>query len=111
MSWINTTHVHHAARPGAFCFAGLWETWHDKQDPDELYRCCTIITREAAGAVKELHHRMPLILEPDAYGHWFDSDNRNDDSINEILHSKTITDLIFYPLLIIPDCLEIFQVL
>jgi putative SOS response-associated peptidase YedK len=80
-----------------FAFAGLWETWHDKQNPDELYRSCTIITREAAGAVKELHHRMPVILEPDAYSHWLDSDNRNADSINEMLHSRSITDLIFYP--------------
>ena len=80
-----------------FAFAGLWETWHDKQNPDEPYRSCTIITREAAGAVKELHHRMPVILEPDAYSHWLDSDNRNADSINEMLHSRSITDLIFYP--------------
>ena len=80
-----------------FAFAGLWETWQDKQNPDELYRSCTIITREAAGAVKELHHRMPVILEPDAYSHWLDSDNRNADSINEMLHSRSITDLIFYP--------------
>ena len=80
-----------------FAFAGLWETWHDKQDPDELYRCCTIITREAAGTVKELHHRMPVILEPDAYGKWLDPGNRNTDSLSEILHSRSVTDLIFYP--------------
>jgi putative SOS response-associated peptidase YedK len=80
-----------------FAFAGLWETWHDKQNPDELYRSCTIITREAAGAVKELHHRMPVILEPDVYSHWLDSDNRNADSISEILHTRSITDLVFYP--------------
>jgi putative SOS response-associated peptidase YedK len=40
---------------------------------------------------------MPVILEPDAYSHWLDSDNRNADSINEMLHSRSITDLIFYP--------------
>jgi putative SOS response-associated peptidase YedK len=43
-----------------FAFAGLWEIWHDKQNQDTTYRSCTIITREAVGAVRELHHRMPM---------------------------------------------------
>jgi putative SOS response-associated peptidase YedK len=80
-----------------FAFAGLWETWHDKQNPDEPYRSCTIITREAAGVVKELHHRMPVILEPDAYSKWLDPGNRDTDSLSKILHNSSVTDLIFYP--------------
>ena len=79
-----------------FAFAGLWETWHDKQNPDELYRSCTIITREAAGAVKELHHRMPVILEQDIFEKWLDPENRDTDLLGEILHIRSMTDLIFY---------------
>jgi putative SOS response-associated peptidase YedK len=47
-------------------FAGLWESWRDKQDSDVIYRSWTIITRDATGPVRELHHRMPVILDPEA---------------------------------------------
>jgi putative SOS response-associated peptidase YedK len=80
-----------------FAFAGLWETWQDKQNPDLLYRSCTIITRQAAGALKELHHRMPVILNSGAYAQWLDPDNTKADSLSEILHDQSLTDLVFYP--------------
>lgn len=31
-----------------FAFAGLWETWHDKDHQEAPYRSCAIITREAS---------------------------------------------------------------
>lgn len=80
-----------------FAFAGLWEIWHDKQSPDSDYRSCTIITRDAEGAVKDLHHRMPVILHPDGYESWLDPDNSDRDSLNNILQTKAVTDLIYHP--------------
>lgn len=50
-----------------FAFAGLWETWQDKTDSGTAYRSCTIITRGAAGELKKIHHRMPVVLKPEAY--------------------------------------------
>jgi putative SOS response-associated peptidase YedK len=81
----------------AFAFAGLWETWHDKQNPGSIYRSCTIITRAATGALKALHHRMPVILKPDAFGQWLDPGHRDPDVLMEILHSRSIIDLVFHP--------------
>lgn len=78
-------------------FAGLWEIWHDKQNPGTDYRSCTIITREAAGVVKDLHHRMPVILNPDAYESWLDPDNDDKDSLNNILGTKAVTELVYHP--------------
>jgi putative SOS response-associated peptidase YedK len=46
--------------------------------------------------LKELHHRMPMILDPDTYSKWLDSDNRKTDSLSEILHNRSITDLVFH---------------
>ena len=80
-----------------FAFAGLWEIWHDKQNQDTTYRSCTIITREAVGAVRELHHRMPVIMHPDAYVPWLDIDNRDPDALSSILQTNALTDLVFHP--------------
>ncbi len=47
-----------------FAFAGLWETW-DGDGAD--VRSCSIITTDANDLMKEIHHRMPVILLPDNY--------------------------------------------
>ncbi|MFO8233153.1 MAG: SOS response-associated peptidase [Longimonas sp.] len=47
-----------------FAFAGLWETWRDKDREDELYRSCSIITRDASECLKDIHDRMPAVLSP-----------------------------------------------
>ena len=80
-----------------FAFAGLWEIWHDKLNQDAAYRSCTIITREAVGTVKKLHHRMPVIIHPDAYIPWLDIDNRDPEALSAILQANVLTDLVFHP--------------
>ena len=80
-----------------FAFAGLWESWHNKAFPDRVYRSCTIITREAAGAVRELHHRMPVILDPEVYSTWLDPGCQDPQSLSAILRDHAITDLVFHP--------------
>lgn len=80
-----------------FAFAGLWETWRDKQAPNEIYRSCTIITRDATGPVRALHQRMPVILDPEAYGPWLDPGNRDPVAIEAILRTKALSELVFHP--------------
>ena len=80
-----------------FAFAGLWETWYDRHAPDTIYRSCTILTRDAEGAVRELHHRMPVILHPDAYGPWLDPKNHDPAALGAILQTRALTDLVFHP--------------
>jgi putative SOS response-associated peptidase YedK len=43
-------------------FAGLWEVWRNKDDPDEQLRSCTIITGAPNEKIAEIHDRMPVIL-------------------------------------------------
>ena len=70
-----------------FAFAGLWETWQDKA----VYRSCTIITRASEGVLKEIHHRMPLVLAPEAYAAWLETG-----SPQEILENRYISEFVYF---------------
>jgi putative SOS response-associated peptidase YedK len=80
-----------------FAFAGLWEVWRDKHNQDAAYRSCAIITQDAVGAVRQLHHRMPVIIHPDAYADWIDPKNSDLDALSSILQTNSLTDLVFHP--------------
>ncbi len=76
-----------------FAFAGLWEQW---QSPDRSeLRTCTILTTEANPRIKDVHHRMPVILQPDAYETWLQSDEQ--DMLRGLLGPYTGDDLDYYP--------------
>ena len=79
-----------------FDFAGLWGTWRDKREQDRAYRSCTIITREAADSMRKIHHRMPVILHPAAYGSWLDPENNNMAALGDMLRTRAVTDLVFH---------------
>lgn len=51
-----------------FAFAALWEDWQGA-DGSEI-ESCTIVTTEAVPAIADVHHRMPVILDPDAFETW-----------------------------------------
>jgi putative SOS response-associated peptidase YedK len=55
-----------------FAFAGLWESWQAKDSGDEPLRTCTIITTEPNPLIARFHHRMPVILPPEAHSVWLD---------------------------------------
>ena len=79
-----------------FAFAGLWDTW-GKKDQAALYRSCTIITTEACNAIRDIHHRMPVILKPEAYAFWLNPDNQDIAGLKTILQKELLTDLVSYP--------------
>ena len=57
-------------------FAGLWERWRPAGAEPVL--SFTIITTDATGLLKEIHERMPAILEPEDFDAWLkDEDPRN----------------------------------
>jgi putative SOS response-associated peptidase YedK len=53
-----------------FTMAGLWDVWRDP-DGEELYTF-TIITTDANKLLRQIHDRMPLILDPLAEKQWLD---------------------------------------
>ena len=80
-------------------FAGLWETWKapGALDDDPAYRSCTILTTAASQAVNALHHRMPVILHPEAYTDWLDPAIREADRLEKILQNHHVRDMQYYP--------------
>ena len=53
---------------GPFAFAGLWEEWLGA-DGSEV-ESCTIVTTRAAPAIEDIHHRMPVMLDPADFDLW-----------------------------------------
>ena len=56
-----------------FAFAGLWESWQSRES-DESLQTTTIVTTEADEYLSRLHHRMPVVLEPDRADRWLAGD-------------------------------------
>jgi len=62
-----------------FAFAGLWESWRDKQSGEEV-KSCTILTTDAAGSIKDIHHRMPVIFtKKDQFNGWCNREAKAED--------------------------------
>ena len=59
-------------------FAGLWESWNDVETGKPL-ESCTILTTEANAQLRELHDRMPVVLDVDACERWL-SPAKGDDA-------------------------------
>ena len=79
-----------------FAFAGLWETWK-KDDQDSIYKSCTIITTQASESIRDIHHRMPVIIKPPAYEPWLDPGNQDLGELGRILKNEIVTELVSYP--------------
>lgn len=52
-------------------FAGLWDRWNGTEPSIES---CTILTTAANEPVSALHDRMPVILAPDAFDRWLNTE-------------------------------------
>ena len=66
-----------------FAMAGLWERW---RDPDGgTVDSCTIIVTSANPLVARLHERMPVLLDPPAYGAWLAREHADLDALERLL--------------------------
>jgi putative SOS response-associated peptidase YedK len=65
-----------------FAFAGLWESWLDKES-GEVLETAAIITTEANEFMRRLHHRMPVIMESGETDAWLGGDD------NALAHAAT----------------------
>jgi putative SOS response-associated peptidase YedK len=61
--------VGHDRRPLAL--AGLWAGWRDPET-DSVRRTFTIITTTPNGTLADLHDRMPVVVDEEAWSRWLD---------------------------------------
>jgi len=64
-------HFFRPADGGLLPIAGLWEAWTDESTGEHL-ESCTLLTTDASGDVRPVHHRMPVVLPRDDLDRWLD---------------------------------------
>ena len=76
-------------------FAGLWESWTNKDD-ESVYKSCTIITTAASESIREIHHRMPVILDPKFHEKWLDVEIQDPKELEPLLQDGIIHEMKYY---------------
>jgi len=61
-----------------FAFAGLWSKWKD--DKDIVVNSCTLITTTPNKKIKNIHDRMPVMLEQKEEKKWLDTGIGSEDA-------------------------------
>jgi putative SOS response-associated peptidase YedK len=88
-------------RPGGelIVFAGVYELWRPKDEPDAAWlRSCAIITTAANATIAEVHNRMPVVLAPEVHERWLDPDNQDVGSLVDLLVPAPDDLLRWYPI-------------
>lgn len=75
----------HGTHGRPLAFAGLWEVWRSKEDPDVELHSCTIVTGEPNATVAPVHDRMPVILPEQAWDTWLDPDEQDLELLGKLL--------------------------
>jgi putative SOS response-associated peptidase YedK len=79
-------------------FAGLYEVWRDRSDPDaEWVRSCAIVTTAANDKLAPIHDRMPVVLPEASWSEWLDPDNRDTSTLARLLVPAPSDQFLCYP--------------
>jgi len=78
--------------------AGIWSYWRPKDDSDaEPLYSATIVTTVPDAVVANLHDRMPVVLEKDAWAAWLDPEEQDVTALRELLVPAARSPLETYP--------------
>ena len=84
----------------SIAIAGIYEEWINPQTSLPI-TTAAIITREVAGILKPVHHRMPVILPKSLWSSWLSNKTLSGDEISDYLRmidlEKPDTGLTFWP--------------
>ena len=72
--------------------AGLWGTWTDEESGDTVESTC-ILTRDAAGRMADLHHRMPVVLPRNLWATWLEADEKEAPYLHEVITNAGVPEL------------------
>ena len=80
-----------------FAFAGLWEQW--TKHNGQLVETCTIVTTTPNALTRQVHDRMPVILDEKDYEAWLDPAVKNTESLQALLRPYAFAkDMIGMPI-------------
>ncbi|MBL8131188.1 MAG: SOS response-associated peptidase [Anaerolineae bacterium] len=74
----------HLADAPVFAMAGLWEVWKDPAT-GEIIRTYSILTTDANPFMQSIHHRMPVILQPEDYAAWLATEEVSIDAVRHLM--------------------------
>jgi putative SOS response-associated peptidase YedK len=74
-----------------FAIAGLWEHWEGNKG--ESIDSCLLLTTDANPEVKNIHHRMPVILQQSQYSAWLNPENTKIEMLKSFLQPYLPEDL------------------
>jgi putative SOS response-associated peptidase YedK len=80
----------------AFAFAGLWERWLPR-DGGAPVDSCTIITTTPNELLRELHDRMPVIVDPAAFDEWLRPEPLAAPRLEELLRPHPHAEMEAFP--------------
>jgi putative SOS response-associated peptidase YedK len=66
-----------------FAFAGLWDRWQGADS--SVLESCTILTTDTNDLLRELHDRMPVILNSEDYDRWLSPESGDPEQPNALL--------------------------
>lgn len=81
-----TPHWVYRADGHPMSFAGIWSAWRDPET-DLWVRRFAIITTEAAGSIRRVHDRMPVILPDEIWEAWLDRDLTDPEAARSMLRT------------------------
>ena len=79
-----------------FAFAGLWDHW---QDPGHAnIESCTMIIIEANDLMRPIHDRMPVILPPEQWSAWLNTENTDIQMLKPLLKPYSSEEMEAWPI-------------
>ncbi len=88
----------HARSGEPLAFAGLWESWRPRDQPDAPWmRSCVIVTTAANALMAPVHSRMPVILVEADWERWLDSGCDDTAAVADVLVSAPEDFLELWP--------------
>jgi putative SOS response-associated peptidase YedK len=77
----------------AIAFAGLWSIWTGQDGTQVL--SCALLSKAASPAIVHIHARMPVVLKPEHFHAWLDSNTPRPD-VQEII-ADSLNEFDSYP--------------
>lgn len=78
-----------------FAFAGLWEKWRDESG--NTVPSATVITTDPNLLMRDIHDRMPVIIQPEHYQRWLSSDELTAEHAAPMLAPYPESEMEAYP--------------